>query len=154
MQMKVKVQKSLCFVSQEPRVHRNPNSACTFNVLSQTDHIIKSIWSDAIFTMQMKVKVQARLCIVFQQHLIQTLSNFEYAYKISKSVCQGNNAIFRVILGLQKLYVYLSQFLGFFQPKCLKRKKAISTTCPNISNFIVFQSQIKKEAKNCYVPVL
>ena len=82
MQMKVKVQKSPCFISQEPRVHRNPNSACTFNVLSQTDHIIKSIWSDAIFAMQMKVKVQACLCIVFQQLLIQTLSNFECACSV------------------------------------------------------------------------
>ena len=39
MQMKVKVQTSFCFVSQEPRVHWNPNSSCTCYVLSQTYHM-------------------------------------------------------------------------------------------------------------------
>ena len=57
MQMRVKVQVPLCFVSEKPLVESSPNLVWISNMINQSYYIITISWYDNL-AMQMKVKVQ------------------------------------------------------------------------------------------------
>ena len=76
MQMKVKGQIFLCFVSQKPLVQLSPIFVCIWSVTRQSNHIIKWNWYEAILVMQMKVKGQISFSFVSQEPLVQLSSNF------------------------------------------------------------------------------
>ena len=76
MQMKVKVQIFLCFVSQDPLILSSCNFVWTFIVISRSYQIIKPNWYKAILAMKIKVKGQISFCFVSQEPIIWLTWNF------------------------------------------------------------------------------
>ena len=76
MQMKVKGQISINFLSQQPFVPLSPIFVCIWSVTRQSYCIIRSSWYAAILVMQMKVKGQISFSFVSQEPLVRLSSNF------------------------------------------------------------------------------
>ena len=76
MQIMVKGQISLCFVSQEPIIWLSWNFGCIYNVISRSYHEITPSRYEAILAMQIKVKGQISFCFVSQEPIIWLTWNF------------------------------------------------------------------------------